>query len=392
MNKQILVTGLYLLSLLGCKESKGVQATDSIPVSEKVIYLGNDYSETLEGSIMESQELNTTFVKRTWQGIPSIGKDRQGNLYVAWYSGGTGEGIGNYVTVSVSKDKGENWSHNKVIVNPGNNVRFFDPTFFTDKNDNLFLTWAKGNYNKKESDKYDTWFTSISVEDTLSTICGSAKKIASGIMMNKPAHSSNNDYLYFPITYWYSGDSVKQTPKIYYSNYFRGALTKANLLGSIYIPLKDRSFDEHMVVQTKNGSFLGMIRCKTGIYYTTSKDGVSWKPITPFTAAGPTTSSRFFLGKLSSGRLVLVMNANTLRTNLKVFFSDDDGLTWGESYLIDNRPNISYPDLVEDTDGTLYIVYDYDRYKVGEINIAILNKVGNKYNIERKSIHKLVSK
>jgi hypothetical protein len=85
------------------------------------------------------------------------------------------------------------------------------------------------------------------------------------------------------------------------------------------------------------------------------------------------------------------MNANKLRTNLKVFFSDNDGLSWDESYLIDNRPNISYPDLIEDTDGTLYIVYDYDRYKVGEINIATLRKSGNKYNIERRSIHKLVN-
>jgi hypothetical protein len=32
-------------------------------------------------------------------------------------------------------------------------------------------------------------------------------------MMNKAVHSTNNDNLYFPITYWYSGDSIKQTQK-----------------------------------------------------------------------------------------------------------------------------------------------------------------------------------
>jgi hypothetical protein len=70
MNHRLFITFLYLISLSGCKDSKGVQSVDTIPISDKVVYLGNNYTDSLDGAIIESQESNIDFIRRTWQEYP----------------------------------------------------------------------------------------------------------------------------------------------------------------------------------------------------------------------------------------------------------------------------------------------------------------------------------
>ena len=45
----------------------------------------------------------------------------------------------------------------------------------------------------------------------------------------------------------------------------------------------------------------------------------------------------------------------------KVIVSTDDGKTWSRGLLLDERKGISYPDGQQTKDGTIYIVYDYNR-------------------------------
>ena len=45
----------------------------------------------------------------------------------------------------------------------------------------------------------------------------------------------------------------------------------------------------------------------------------------------------------------------------KVIVSTDDGKTWSRVLLLDERKGISYPDGQQTKDGTIYIVYDYNR-------------------------------
>jgi hypothetical protein len=51
----------------------------------------------------------------------------------------------------------------------------------------------------------------------------------------------------------------------------------------------------------------------------------------------------------------------TKRSHLTAFLSKDDGTTWDGSLLLDERLSVSYPDAVQAPDGTLYLIYDYDR-------------------------------
>jgi hypothetical protein len=50
--------------------------------------------------------------------------------------------------------------------------------------------------------------------------------------------------------------------------------------------------------------------------------------------------------------------------------STDDGVSWNEGLLLDERESVSYPDGVQDKDSLIWIVYDRDRYGAGEILLA----------------------
>jgi len=78
---------------------------------------------------------------------------------------------------------------------------------------------------------------------------------------------------------------------------------------------------------------------------------------------------------LKSGRLLLVNHYRfTGRNNLTAQLSDDDGATWPHHLLLDERPNVSCPDAVEDDDGKIYVVYDRERVLEREILLAVFTE------------------
>jgi hypothetical protein len=52
------------------------------------------------------------------------------------------------------------------------------------------------------------------------------------------------------------------------------------------------------------------------------------------------------------------------------FLSADDGRTWSGGLLLDQREGVSYPDAAQGADGTIYVIYDYDRRGAREILMA----------------------
>jgi hypothetical protein len=68
------------------------------------------------------------------------------------------------------------------------------------------------------------------------------------------------------------------------------------------------------------------------------------------------------------------------RSHMTVFVSDDDGATWKGGLLLDERES-SYPDGIQAEDGTLFIIYDHQRYTlnragkrgVGSVQIAVFS-------------------
>ena len=69
------------------------------------------------------------------------------------------------------------------------------------------------------------------------------------------------------------------------------------------------------------------------------------------------------------------------RSHMTAFVSDDDGATWTGGLVLDERES-SYPDGVQAKDGTIYIIYDHQRYTlsregkkgVGSVQMAVFNE------------------
>ena len=156
--------------------------------------------------------------------------------------------------------------------------------------------------------------------------------------------------------------------------------------GAVNVPEIERNCDEHSVIERKNGSLWMLIRVKSGIGEGISLDaGKTWSPFT-FSEIKH-TNSRFFIRRLQSGNLLLVkhgpIGVKTERSHLMAFLSADDGKTWSKGLLLDERLRASYPDGQQDTDGTIYLVYDYMRTKDQHIFITSFtedNILGSDYD------------
>ncbi|MFH1743575.1 MAG: sialidase family protein, partial [bacterium] len=58
------------------------------------------------------------------------------------------------------------------------------------------------------------------------------------------------------------------------------------------------------------------------------------------------------------------------RSHLKAFISKDDGDTWSGGLMIDERSGVSYPDGVQSEEGTIYLIYDFERRDAKQILMA----------------------
>lgn len=190
--------------------------------------------------------------------------------------------------------------------------------------------------------------------------------IGRGIMMNKPTVLSSGEWL-FPIAIWPSeihgklraaGLREDDDPRSYVYKSSDNGKTFVKLGGSA---VKERRCDEHMVLELPNGVLAMYVRTRYGIAVSHSYDrGVTWSHGEDSGLGGP--CSRFYIGRLRSGRILLINHINfTGRNNLTALLSEDDGKTFPYSIMLDERSGVSYPDVCEGEDGYLYIIYDRER-------------------------------
>jgi AraC-like DNA-binding protein len=116
-----------------------------------------------------------------------------------------------------------------------------------------------------------------------------------------------------------------------------------------------------MVYEMDNGILRMLVRLHDGIGESYSYDrGRKWSKGGKTKLGSP--SSRFFIKKLNSGRVLLINHYKFKgRNNLTALLSDDDGVTFPYSLLLDERDSVSYPDAVECDNGMIRITYDRER-------------------------------
>ena len=352
--------------------------------------------------------------KRTCTGVPSIAVTRGGRLWVAWYSGTTpGEKIelcpNSYVVVTTSGDGGKTWKEVLALDPDGPGpLKSMDPRPWVDPEGRLWIIWhitingVSHLYQFKKA-----WAITADDGEQENPSWSQPRYIADGVMINKPVVLSNGDWLFAThdrksvdtgLLKAVVSDDKGQTFKI------RGEIEVSHDLHAI----------EPMAVERKDGSLWMLIRTGNagnletpqGICESVSTDrGATWSPPKP--SAIKHTASRFYIGRLQSGSLLLVKHSGIAvdlasvgkkqRRELTAFISKDDGKTWSSGLVVDERVGCSYPDAQQAADGTIYLIWDFNRSTDQEILLTTFREedvlAGSDMALARvKTNRRLVSK
>jgi len=331
--------------------------------------------------------------KRKWQGIPGIERTKKGRLWATFYSGGETECPYNYVVLIKSDDDGASWSEPILAVDPPGEVRAYDPCLWHDTCGQLWLFWAQS-YGMYDG-RCGVWASICKNPDDNNPVWSDPRRIANGIMMNKPTVLTTGEWL-LPCAVWGCYESeFNNIPEERYSNVYISTDEGENfsLRGSADIP--NRCFDEHMIIERKDGSLWMLVRTYYGIGESISYDrGKTWSTGRDSGINGP--NSRFFIRRLRSGNLLIVNHYNfSGRNNLTAMISEDDGITRKGYLLIDERDSVSYPDGIQTEDGRIYIIYDRERTQAKEILMSVFTEndvLEGKYISDGARIKVIISK
>ncbi len=294
---------------------------------------------------------------RKFTGIPSLAISTGGRMWAVWYAGITpDEDENNYIVVSSSPDGGDAWKEILIIDPDGTGpVRAFDPEIWIDPDGKLWVFWAQSmGHDGSIAGVWSITTDNPNIEDPN---WSDPRRITDGVMMCKPTVLSTGEWI-LPASTWRLTDN---SAKVIVSE-DRGQSWHER--GAVHVPKEDRAFDEQMIVEKKDGSLWMLLRTNYGIGESISKDrGKSWSPLARSKIEHP--SARFFIRRLKSGNILLVkhgpIDLKTSRSHLMAFISLDDGHSWSHGLLLDQRSGVSYPDGQQVADGTIHIVYDYNR-------------------------------
>jgi len=320
---------------------------------------------------------------RVFQGIPGIERAANGRLWAIWYAGGPGEpgeGPGNYVLIVTSGDDGRTWSKPKLVIDPPGEVRAYDPCLWHDPQGRLWLFWAQS---------YQWWDGRSGVWAIVTENSGdenprwsAPRRLGNGIMMNKPTVLGTGEWL-LPVAVWAQKAVERTAPE---HRHDLGAESGANVwvsrdrgetfspLGQVRVP--QRVFDEHSIIERRDGSLWMLVRAAYGIGESFSSDrGKTWTEGRQ--SSIPQVNSRSFIQRLKSGNLLLVTHQppdKKTRSHLVAHLSDDDGATWRGGLMLDERKGVSYPDGVQSPDGVIRVIYDFERTKDKQILMAVFTE------------------
>ena len=304
---------------------------------------------------------------RPFQGVPSVERAANGRLWAVWYGGGITENRDNYLMAVTSDDDGHSWSPLSWVIDPDGPgpLRTFDAALWHDPAGRMWLFYSQS-FETDIANRCCVWASVTDNSGDADPAWSTPRPIGDGVSMNRPTLLADGTWL-LPAAHWMHEPSATVIAST------DGGETFA-LIGGATVPNPEhRSADEHMIVERADGSLWMLVRTGYGIGESVSTDsGRTWTTVEE--SAIKHTTSRFHVSRLQSGALLLVKHGRIdergERRDLTAYVSDDDGATWAGGLTIDERLGVSYPDAVQAPDGTVYLIYDFDRHAEKEILLA----------------------
>jgi hypothetical protein len=309
----------------------------------------------------------------TWQGIPGLERTAKGRVFSSWFTGGPKEpSPENLVLLCYSDDQAKTFTPPQIMAEPKGSTRCFDPTLWLDPKGRLWYIFNRGN---KDTAVHDVHARICDDPDATPPVFGPEFRVGYegpyAFRMNKPTVLSTGEWI-MPVTHatepihsWFAGP--KQLQGV-------GISTDEGKTWKLHGALKAPEWAlECMITELKDGRLWLLTRTGGGFLWEShsSDNGRTWTETKASTIPNP--GSRFFIRRLTSGNLLLVNHhgfTGKTRSHLTAQISTDDGQTWNEGLLLDERKGVSYPDGVQDRDGLIWINYDRDRQGDGEILLA----------------------
>lgn len=310
---------------------------------------------------------------REFQGCPTIAITKGGRIFMGWYSGGICEPhMDNYNLLIYSDDKGGTWSEPIMIIpsNKEKRIHSLDIQLWVSPEGKLFVFWVQNNVVPVEEGRMGRYTDGYLFNDRIHaewvTVCDDPD--AEKLSFSQPRYLDQGFLRCKPLVTqsgrWINFNYSKAGRKYQYSISDDKGNTYRHMEGVEKIPTP---FDESMAYQKKDGSIRMFARSYTGqiTECTSFDDGETWTEAKMSGIDSPST--RFYVSRTPSGRIILVNNDERLdRNNMTVYLSEDDGVTWKYKRCIDPRTDLSYPD-VDFYDGRIYLTYDRERMGAKEI-------------------------
>lgn len=321
---------------------------------------------------------------RSFQGCPTVAVTKKGRIFLGWYSGGWREPhMDNFNLLIYSDDNGKTWTK-PVLVIPSSRehcIHALDIQLWINPKGELCIYWVQNNTvphpgaveeteikdgkPRVSIDGYDffdfdhaMWRTVCTDPDAQTLEFSAPEYLDKGFLRCKPTVLKSGRQLYFN----------------YDQNSDRYGYSISDDCGKTHIHAYGAKklltcFDEAMAYEMLDGRVRMLARTEHGTGFLAESysvdGGVTWSSAVLSDIESPNT--RFFIARAPSGRVLLVNNDDRdSRRKMTVYLSEDDGVTWKYKRLIDERNNLSYPD-VDFCDGRIYLAYDRERTGAKEI-------------------------
>lgn len=357
-----------------------------VPLCLFLLFVYPSYAQH-DAAAMETPMINTSplpdyqYDRLDYAMTIGIERTPHGRIWACWVAGGDNEDA--FFVLNTSEDRGETWSEPKVVIDPHlpsleKKRRTLVGNLWTDPAGRLWLFFDQA--MTYFDGRGGLWYTICENPDSDMPLWSEPVRMWHGCALNKPLVLNDGTWM-LPVSLWDRGKIKDESYKAAFSEL--DSFRMANVFisrdqgrnwerrGGVRFPKPQ--FDEHHIIERKDGSLWMTARTGGGIWESISLDkGVTWStPVKYMDHIG----SRHFIRRLKSGRLLLIRHGKidertTFRSKLSAYLSEDDGHSWKGGLMLDERRGISYPDGFQHEDGTIYISYDRNRDWDGEVLMA----------------------